>query len=388
MAANFKSPISPSNAFAPRPVNDSPLLLEDATYDNDFETRVESVLTEDGVELKLKRYVSEGAQPVLLVHGFFANGYCFDLPHQNHNMALYLAERGYDVWVASFRGCGREPYRCGIKHWNHSIDHLAAFDAPALVEGVSRSTGKRPVWIGHSMGGMVLYMYLQGIVVEPANADFLVTSDSELAAQRNRSILGGIAMASPPAFYFGGKDWAEGLSSMPLSKALTGWTIQYLRWTNNFFRRISLKGAPGMADSLPRVARILAAKGPFAACLYNVENVYPDVGYSLLKWSGDSVSTRMTAQILALSRDSDLKDYYGRHNYTENMDLITAPLFFISGSEDFAGPENIRVYGYETVSSPIKRFKLYPGYGHTDLVIGKRVAEEVYPDILSWIDHL
>jgi len=112
MAANFKSPISPSNAFAPRPVNDSPLLLEDATYDNDFETRVESVLTEDGVELKLKRYVSEGAQPVLLVHGFFANGYCFDLPHQNHNMALYLAERGYDVWVASFRGCGREPYRC------------------------------------------------------------------------------------------------------------------------------------------------------------------------------------------------------------------------------------------------------------------------------------
>ena len=362
--------------------------FEDPEYDADFETRIESVFTEDGVELKLKRYVNEGAQPVLLVHGFLANGYCFDLPYKDHNMALYLAEHAYDVWIASFRGCGREPYRCETKNWNHSVDHLAALDAPAFVRGITRSTGKRPVWVGHSMGGMVLYMYLQGTRLEQSNRDFHVVSDPDLAAEHNRSILGGITIGSPPAFYSGGKEWPEVMLGMPFSKTLTGWMIQYLRWGNRFFPRLSLEGVPGVADSFPRVARILAAKGPFAASFYNIENVYPDVGYSLLKWTGDSVSTRMMAQILAMSRDCDLKDYYRRHNYTQKMGLITAPLFFISGSEDLAGPENIRIYGYEKVSSELKEFKLYPGYGHTDLVMGKRVAEEVFPDILSWIRNL
>lgn len=119
-----------------------------------------------------------------------------------------------------------------------------------------------------------------------------------------------------------------------------------------------------------------------------MENVDPDVGYSLLKWASDNVTTLMTAQIAELGLDPDFRDYNGECNYNQNMKLITAPLFFITGTEDFAGAENIQQHGYGQVSSEIKRFECYRGYGHTDLVMGKRVYEEVYPVILEFIEGL
>jgi pimeloyl-ACP methyl ester carboxylesterase len=386
--AALASVINLSTLLALLQLEDLVELHEDPHYDQGFEKSTEAFETADGVTLRLKRYIREGGQPVLLVHGFFANGSCFDLPHKDHNLALYLAERGYDVWVASFRGCGREPYRCGINDWNHSVDHLAALDAPSLVDGVSRATGKKPAWIGHSMGGMVLYMYLQGALIEADRSSFRVVCDPELARKRNASILGGITIGSPPAFYFGGRDWLEYVTSLPLFKAFSGWLIQGFRWTNGFFPRLGGRGVPEFTGAFPRAARIIAAKSPLASSFYNVRNVHPDVGYSFFKLAGDSVSSRMTTQILGFTQDPDLKDYNREYNYSENMKRITAPLFFISGSEDFTGPENIRVHGYEQVSSKLKRFKLYPGYGHTDLVMGKKVVEEVYPVIVSWLDEL
>lgn len=44
--------------------------------------------------------------------------------------------------------------------------------------------------------------------------------------------------------------------------------------------------------------------------------------------------------------------------------------------------------GYERACSEVRQFELLDGYGHTDLVMGKRVADEVYPVILSWIEGL
>lgn len=375
-------------ALASWRVTQEPRPEEDLGYDSDFETTVETIHTEDEVPLKLKRYVNRGGQPILLAPGYLANGFVFDLPHIDHNLAVFFANNGYDVWVSSFRGCGKEPYRCGINDWNHSIDHLAALDAPALIGGVTRATGKPPIWIGHSMGGMVLYMYLQGATIKETNGSFRVSCDPGLAAHRNKSILGGITIGSPPALYYGGKAWLGQLQNLPLFKTYTRGLIRCFHWLNNLFPMLPTDGISVFAARFPRTGRILARHGPVAAFIYNAENIYADVGYSVLKWVADNVSTRMTIQIMALSQDPDFKDYHGEHNYTENMQMITAPFFFISGSKDFAGPENIRVHGYEQVSSVLKQFKLYPGYGHTDLVMGKRVAQEVYPAILSWIEQL
>jgi pimeloyl-ACP methyl ester carboxylesterase len=375
-------------AFAIWRVNNEPLPQEDLDFDSGFETRVETFHTEDGVPLKLKRYVNEGGQPILMAHGFTGNGLEFDLPHRKHNLAQYLAERGYDVWISSFRGCGRGSCECGINDWNHSVDHLGALDAPALVNGVIEATGKPPVWIGHSMGGIVLYIYLLGAQLEASNGGFKVSIDPDVAAERNRSVLGGITIGSPPAFHHGGAVWIDTLLNLPFSDLNNKILLRYVEFLNGVSPKFPVSMLGDLVTRFPRVGRILAKKSPIATALYNTDNVDADVGYSLLRIASDNVSSRMTSQILFLSQDADLRDYNGECNYTANMHTITAPIFFITGTKDFVGAENVREYGYERVASEPKRFKNYGEYGHTDLVMGKRVYEEVYPDILAWIEEL
>jgi pimeloyl-ACP methyl ester carboxylesterase len=353
-----------------------------------MDNRVETIHTRDGVALRLKRYVNDGAQPILLAHGFLGNGLEFDLPHRRHNLALYLAEQGFDVWISSFRGCGNGPYECGINDWGHSVDELAGLDAPALVEGITEITGQRPIWIGHSLGGIILYMYLLGATAETTNGSYEVLVDASLIEERNRSILGGITIGSPPSLTYGGGDWIARLEKLPFFKALARLLIRYLDLVSRFTCKLPNSRLRDLVTLFPRLGRFLALRGPIAMFLYNAWNVDGDVGYSLLKWAADNVSTGMTVQILALALDPDYRDRRGEFNYTANMHRITAPLFFITGTEDFVGADNVLKDGYEKVASAVKRFENYADYGHTDLVMGKRVYEEIYPVILEWIEGL
>jgi len=365
-----------------------PFNPEEVAPGSGLEVRCECFHTGDGVTLRLKRYAREGAQPIILVHGYTGNGLEFDLPHRGHNLALFLAERGYDVWISSFRGCGRAPYRSDTNGWLHSVDHLAALDAPALVDGVSLATGKKPVWIGHSMGGMVLYMYLAGARIAPGEGGSQVSLDPLLAAERNRSLLGGITIGSPPAFYHGGGAWVATLSRLPFFEASVRALIRLCGLLEKASPLLPVSRLGDLVARFPRLGRVLAMHGPIAIFLYNRENVYPEVGYSLLRWASDNVTTRMTAQILSLVRDRDFRDFRRACSYTERMAHITLPLLFITGTLDFVGAENIRAHGYELVASGRKRFENFAGYGHTDLVMGKRVQEEVYPVILGWLEEL
>lgn len=380
--------VSSLGAFATWRLLKEPVPREDLAFLEAADSRVESFQADDGVTLRLKRYANEGAQPILMAHGFTGNGLEFDLPHPRHNLARFLYERGYDVWISNFRGCGMEPYACGAGGWEHSVDHLATLDAPALVEGVTKETGRKPIWIGHSMGGIVLYMYLQGARLEKADGGFRVTVDPDLASERNRSILGGITIGSPPGLHRGGGDWIAALERLPMYEKMTALLYGCLRWAGRVHPKIPVSAIRTVSRRLPRLGRLMAMRGPIAVALYNAKNVDPDVGYSLLKWSADNVTTRMAAQFLALANDPDLKDYNRECDYTAGMHRITAPIFFITGTEDFVGADNVREEGYGKVSSERKRFENYPGYGHTDLVMGKRVHEEVYPDILAWVEEL
>jgi poly-beta-hydroxyalkanoate depolymerase len=48
----------------------------------------------------------------------------------------------------------------------------------------------------------------------------------------------------------------------------------------------------------------------------------------------------------------------------------------------------IRRYGHDRISSQVKKFVMLPGYGHTDLVMGRRVEEEVYPLVAEWMEEV
>jgi hypothetical protein len=74
---------------------------EDMDYDTGLAIEEWDFVTEDGAVLKGKRYVNEGAQPAILAHGFLGNGYEFDLPRRDRNLAVHLARFGWGTaWAA------------------------------------------------------------------------------------------------------------------------------------------------------------------------------------------------------------------------------------------------------------------------------------------------
>lgn len=263
---------------------------------------------------------------------------------------------------------------------------MAAYDVTALIEGVTLRTGRRPVWLGHSMGGMVLYMYLQGATFKEIDGERIFAADPDLARERNQNIAAGIAIGSPPAFY-----WDKGgFFGMLSHSGVMRTALKALHNLTGGLHEISphlRMGTPmaRMAWSFPRLTAVFVNLTPTGWVLYNWDNVEPDVAISLLRWGGDDVSSRMAQQGLYAIIHTDLRSYDRSHSYTENMHRITAPFFFVTGSEDAANPDTIKRYGYERISSREKEYVNFPVYGHTDLVMGKGVEETVYPAIIDWL---
>lgn len=351
-------------------------------------------VTPDGVTLKVKRYANPGCPPVLFCHGFNGNGFEFDIPREGYNMAVYLARRGYDVWISSFRACGVEPYKCDCGDWDHSIDTLAIMDAPTLVDGIIAKTGEKPFWIGHSMGGMVLYMYLQGVRFEGEPAECVVVSDAGLVEERNAKIAGGIAIASPPAMWWPRHHPFQVVTESSIGRSLVGLYVLMSRVRTRVAKKVRIgSSAKALVFNRPKGIRALS-RSPIGIMLYNRRNTDSETSTALVKWGADDVSARMSVQLADAIWNTHFRQYFPfifRHepyDYTLNMPLVKAPMFFITGDKDFANWVSIRRYGHDRISSEVKKFVMLPGYGHTDLVMGKRVQEEVYPLLTEWLDEL
>lgn len=347
--------------------------------------------TPDGLTLRLKRYANPGGTPLLFCHGFDGNGFEFDLPREGHNIAVYMARNGYDVWVSSFRGCGREPYVSDAGDWKHSIDHLAIYDAPTLVDGVSGETGKKPFWIGHSMGGMVLYMYLQGVRFGDGGRVF---SDPDLVEERSGKLAGGIPIASPPAFWWPRLHPFQVVTESSLGRSLIGAAIVAMRVRGRVVHRFRVgTRILQLYGNRPRLMKALS-RSPIGMLLYCRRNTDSETTTSLVKWGADDVSTRMFVQLLDGVWNINFRQYFPitfreqPYDYTMNMDLLRVPLLFVTGDNDFASWVGIKRYGYDRVTSEIKGLVTLPGYGHTDLVMGRDVEQDVYPVILEWIQEV
>jgi len=117
------------------------------------ETREFTVRTEDGVSIavrhKLRPHGSRGV-PVLLVHGTWGNSREWDFP--GRSVMDYLAVRGYDAYALDLRGMGNSErpasyFDIGL------LDRVR--DVAAVAGQILASTGRRPVVVGFSQGGLL-----------------------------------------------------------------------------------------------------------------------------------------------------------------------------------------------------------------------------------------
>lgn len=90
----------------------------------------------------------KGASPLLFVHGAFLSAWCWA-----EHFLPWFAARGHASYAVSLRGHGDSEGRDNLH--DHGMADFAE-DVNRAADRVVEETGREPVLIGHSMGGMVV----------------------------------------------------------------------------------------------------------------------------------------------------------------------------------------------------------------------------------------
>lgn len=315
--------------------------------------------TRDDCRIALYRYPAARIRyetPVLLCHGLAANRFNFDLG-PGVSLARYLQEEGFDVWSVDLRGRGLSGKHAKgyANDGAHVFDDYVRQDAVAAIRHVRGETGASQVhWIGHSMGGLVLYGVLQGEGAE--------------------SIASGVAIASPGSFIH--------MRRIPL--------VYFLFHVLCYLPRIHLSFlAAGLSPLLARI------RLPWEGLFLNRDNVEVAPMERALCYLVSDMSRGEVLQFLDWMKDREFRTYDKRHSYEENLSRIRQPLFLIAGARDFLVPPESVASAYDRISSDRKDFLILgreqgqqEDYGHGDLLMGKNSSREVFPRILQWLESV
>ena len=329
---------------------------------------------------------------MLLLAGFSGNGFNYDIAFEENNFALYMARRGFDVWVCNFRGTGRKPYKSDPGDFSHYIQDLCVYDLPALVARVGNETGSKPVLVGHSMGAVVCYGYLQGARYDTDGGAGRLVSDRELSRGRNEGVAALVSMAGPASFYWPKDSRYYWLVGNPVSRL-------FLRAFRAVLRRLCARPVPvpvessatGMIKRAPRLSYplIRLALSFFA----NVRNMDRELMMESALSGASDVSVReqfqlidalITGDLIAGTAGGDCTP----HNLTLNMGMITAPVLFAAAEFDAVHPAVLYRDGFLRVSSRVKDFRCFTGYGHVDLIQGHGIGDDVLPYVAGWLEKV
>jgi pimeloyl-ACP methyl ester carboxylesterase len=322
-------------------------------------TSVEFARTPDGWDLALHYYrgvpVGRVLPPLILCPGYSCNRVFMDFDDR-YSLARFLARCGFDAWVVEPRGHGYSEF-AGEHPTDWTFDDLVELDVPTAVHAVRAQSGRRPVWIGHSMGGILMYAALGG--------------DAAL----QDSVTGLVTMASPVAFPPLTSPLLRGvgqlLATLPLPQRLPQRGALVALWS-------AISWAPGTLD-----------------VGMNPANVDRRAFGDALRSGLCNVPRSLLRQLADWSLSGELRSCDQQIDYRAALSRITTPALIIAGAVDRLAPPEIVRFAYDHISSPCKQYREFSirngdsaDYGHVDLVFGRRAPEEVFPAIAAWIASL
>lgn len=309
--------------------------------------------TGDGFGVALARYRPREASrrhPVLLCGGLAANRFSYDLGGDK-SFARHLADEGFDVWVMELRVHGRSRWKWPLR-WGWDLDEHATEDVPAAIEAVRSATGADSVQlVGHSMGGILLYVHLS---------------------------LGGGGVRSGVAIG----------SSLDYSSSMSWFHhVKGLAWLRHL-----LPAAP--IGFVSTVTAPFAARGRSKLDEFNVwySNIHPPDYRRLTAVTFHSVSTRVLAQLATAFDPGGLCSWDRSVRYIDGLRTVKTPVLIVGGTVDRQCPPEAARRTLDALGCEDKELALFgrahgqaDEYAHFDLLMGKRAREEVYPVITRWL---
>ncbi|GAC1341076.1 MAG: alpha/beta fold hydrolase [Isosphaeraceae bacterium] len=333
----------------------------------------EFAVTSDGWHLGIRRIRPERPDPdklpVVLCHGLGLNGTFWTITGGDH-LPNQLAARGYEVFIVDMRGSGashrdgligkinrtlRETPFLELDEGRWTMDDEANYDVPAILDHVQKVTGKKRVnWVGHSLGGMLMFAYLE-------------TSD------RPDRIANFVAMGCPVV--------VADAPNVELWKANRGLRM-LLRVisTARIARPMMIARPPG----LERIDKFY----------YSVDNVDKRTVSRFYGYTLENPGRGALKQLERYVRDGHLVSADGAIDYAMHLDRVKTPTVVIAGEGDILADMPSSVWTFERLASTDKtllRFGKREGdaadYGHCDLVWSRHAPQELFPPVVEWLDR-
>jgi len=335
--------------------------------------------TEDGLGLNLTRFHRADCDDVvLLVHGLTSGSDVFIMP-EHRNLVNALHDSGFtDVWAVDFRMSNVFPY--DTETHRYTLDDVALFDHPAALAELRRHVGDRRVHvIAHCLGSVSFSMSLYAGLVE--NVTSLVCNSVSLTPRVPTWSKYKLAVAPFLAEYVAGLPFIDPRFGQA-PRFTRGWLLS--RLVSLFHRECDVRachlqsfqwgsGHPAMymhENLLPvtheRMADVCGASG-----LHYYRHVRKMVrrGNAVKYDSGDARYDRLPDDYLARAGD------------------VTVPILFLSGDHNRVFPEaNATCHRILEEAAPgLHTYRVLPGYGHLDPLIGKNAHVDVFPTIIEFL---
>lgn len=304
------------------------------------------VPTADGSSIALARYQPRGerkfAEPVILCHGLGANRYILDLD-ERYSLARYLARRGFETWVLELRGRGLAGEPCDA-----TFDDQAQHDVGAALQTVLAAGHASVTWVGHSKGGLVLYAHLARNPTAPIRAAITVGSPVTFAVQ-------------------------PGLK----------------RFVRTIGPLLKLSSLP--ASRLGALAVLGPPPGPITRYIIREENMDPEIAKRALANVASDIPGGVARQFADWVTSGRFCSADGTYDYRLGMEAVKVPMMLIAGARDLLAPPLAVARAKEHLGGPVKLVVAGRGhgfvddYGHSDLILGRRAPEEIFPLVASYL---
>ncbi|HET6952814.1 MAG TPA: GMC family oxidoreductase N-terminal domain-containing protein [Acidimicrobiales bacterium] len=321
----------------------------------------------DGAWLRLTRYEGGRRGPVLLASGFGMSATSFLVDTVGTNLAEYLVDGGYDVWLVDYRASIDLP----SARTAFSLDDIATIDWPEAVAEVRRVTGAGSVQaLGHCVGSVSLLMALgaglsgvrSAVAMQfPLHPATSYLNHAKAAFNVDRLLKrAGLDRVSPP----GGLDLANaaldlGLRALPMprgercNKPLCRW-INAIYGCTHAHERLN----DATHDELDR--------------MFGVGNL------ASLGHLGTIMRRRLAV------------DVDGGEAYTRRPERLRLPILLVQGERNtiFRPEGSMRTLRWlQTANEPsLYERRVLPGYAHLDALIGRDAAADVYPHLRRHLD--
>jgi pimeloyl-ACP methyl ester carboxylesterase len=208
-------------------------------------------------------------------------------------------------------------------------------------------------YVGHSMGGMILYAYL---------------------AEGGLGIHAAVTLGSPTTFAFG-------LRTSALARSFEGLFSP------------SLPIPSGFAAGLAAPFQGAMVNDPVELLLYNHENTPFDVWARLMAYGTADIAGGVVQQLAPMAARGDFKSLDGKLDFKRDMATVTVPVLVVAGRLDRTAPVPAVKDGYRALGGPKEWLLVSQAngakaeYGHMDLVIGQRAGTEVWPKVLDFLNR-